>query len=112
MYRLARRLPAVEVPSRPRGLTACYDVTPDWVPIYDRTELDGFYVAIGTSGNQFKNAPVVGRLMAELIGACETGCDHDNDPIVVQLPECELPVRMAHYSRRRTALATSNSVLG
>ena len=29
-----------------------YDVSDDWIPIYDRTDLDGFYVAIGTSGNQ------------------------------------------------------------
>jgi sarcosine oxidase, subunit beta len=33
--------------------------------------VDGFYMAIGTSGNQFKNAAAVGRLMAELIEACE-----------------------------------------
>ena len=30
----------------------------DWLPIYDRTYLDGLYVAIGTSGNQFKNAAI------------------------------------------------------
>ena len=44
-----------------------YDVSDDWVPIYDRTDLDGFYVAIGTSGNQYKNGPVAGHVMAELI---------------------------------------------
>ena len=44
-----------------------YDVTPDWTPIYDGTERDGYYVAIGTSGNQFKNAPMVGRLMRAVI---------------------------------------------
>ena len=32
----------------------------------------GFYMAIGTSGNQFKNAGVVGRLMRELIEASRT----------------------------------------
>ena len=31
--------------------------------------LVGFYMAIGTSGNQFKNAGVAGRLMRELIEA-------------------------------------------
>ena len=50
--------------AKPVGLAALYDVTPDWAPIYDRTSLDGFYVAIGTSGNQFKNSPLVGTLMA------------------------------------------------
>ena len=31
--------------------------------------LSGFYMAIGTSGNQFKNAGVAGRLMREMIEA-------------------------------------------
>ncbi len=37
-------------------------------------------MAIGTSGNQYKNAPVVGRMMAELIDSCEKGLDHDKEP--------------------------------
>ena len=45
-------------------MTGLYDVSRRLVPIYDRTGVDGFYVAIGTSGNQFKNAPVVGRFLA------------------------------------------------
>ena len=35
---------------------------------------------IGSSGNQFKNAPIAGHCMAELIDACEKGHDHDQDP--------------------------------
>ncbi|MDM8555812.1 FAD-binding oxidoreductase, partial [Desulfococcaceae bacterium HSG7] len=31
-------------------------------------------------GNQYKNAPIVGRMMAELIDACEKGLDHDKEP--------------------------------
>jgi glycine/D-amino acid oxidase-like deaminating enzyme len=65
--RAARRFPALGVPGKPVGLAGVYDVTEDWTPIYDRTERDGFYVAIGTSGNQFKNAPMVGQLMAAVI---------------------------------------------
>jgi len=65
--RAARRLPTLGVPSQPRGIAGVYDVTDDWAPIYDRTELDGYFVAIGTSGNQFKNAPVVGKIMAKVI---------------------------------------------
>jgi len=38
-----------------------------WIPIYDKSDLPGFYLAIGTSGNQYKNAPEVGKMMAELI---------------------------------------------
>ena len=65
--RVARRLPGVHVPGRPSGIAGVYDVTEDWTPIYDRTERDGFYVAIGTSGNQFKNAPLVGSFLAALV---------------------------------------------
>src|SRR4051794_3209511 len=69
--RAARRIPSLGVPNRPRGVTGVYDVSGDWTPIYDRTDRAGFYVAIGTSGNQFKNAPVVGKLMATLVDAVE-----------------------------------------
>src|SRR4029077_20329723 len=38
-----------------RVRSALYDVTVlDWYPIFDRTDLDGYYVAIGTSGAWFK----------------------------------------------------------
>ncbi|WP_433372059.1 NAD(P)/FAD-dependent oxidoreductase [Streptosporangium sp. CA-115845] len=65
--RAARRLPDLGVPGRPIGIAGVYDVAEDWTPIYDGTERAGFYVAIGTSGNQFKNAPMVGRLMRAVI---------------------------------------------
>ena len=110
--RLARRLPDVGVPNRPVGLAAAYDVSTDWLPIYDRTEIDGFYVAIGTSGNQFKNAPMVGPLMGALIDACESGRDHDHDPVVVVGPRTGLPINIGSFSRLRTPQNTTNSVLG
>ena len=47
-----------------RGIVDLYDVSDDWLPIYDRSAIDCFYMACGTSGNQFKNAPVVGELMS------------------------------------------------
>ena len=65
--RAARRLPELGVPSRVLGVAGVYDVTEDWTPIYDGTEREGYFVAIGTSGNQFKNAPVVGKIMSQLI---------------------------------------------
>lgn len=99
--RLARRLPGLVVPPRPTGLAGLYDVTEDWIPIYDRTALDGFYVAVGTSGNQLKNAPVVGQLMAALIDACEGGHDHDTDPVRWTGPRTGLEVDLGHYSRLR-----------
>ena len=60
-----------------------YDVSNDWIPIYDRTEIEGYYLAIGTSGNQFKNAPVVGDLMTSVI---LRGADHDREPAELALP--------------------------
>ena len=63
MLRLARRLPEFGVPSRPVGLAALYDASDDWVPIYDRSSLGGWFMACGTSGNQFKNAPLAGQFV-------------------------------------------------
>ena len=109
VFRTSRRVPGVRVPPRPTGVGALYDVTPDWIPVYDRTGLDGFYVAIGTSGNQFKNAPLVGRMMEALI---EAGPDHDAHPVRYRGEETGLEIDMAHYSRRRIPAHTSMSVLG
>ena len=103
LYRAARRLPGLTVPVKPLGITGIYDVSDDWSPIYDRTCVDGFYVAIGTSGNQFKNAPVVGEFLAQLIRACESGHDHDRDPLRLTLAYTGLEVDLGTYSRRRAA---------
>ncbi len=108
VLRAARRLPDLAVPNRPSGIAALYDVADDWIPIYDRTDLDGFYVAIGTSGNQFKNAPVAGHCMAELIGAVERGHDHDGDPLVVTGRYTGLPLEMGTFRRNRLVNADSS----
>jgi sarcosine oxidase subunit beta len=113
VYRLARRVPSLQVPHRPRGIGALYDVADDWIPIYDKTSLGGFYVAIGTSGNQFKNAPVVGRFMATLISACESGQDHDADPVVARGRYTPHSIGLDHYSRLRQIHPESNfNVMG
>ena len=101
VLRAARRIPALTVPNEHRGVAALYDVSDDWIPVYDRTDLDGFYVAIGTSGNQFKNAGIAGHCMAELIGAVQGGRDHDSDPLVVRGPYTGLPIDMGAFSRNR-----------
>ena len=101
VLRLARRIPSLGVPPRPVGYGALYDVADDWIPVYDRTSLAGFYVAMGTSGNQFKNAPVVGGFMATLIQACENGHDHDSDPVVFHGPFTKNTINLGHYSRLR-----------
>jgi len=99
--RLARRIPALRIPNRPLGIVGIYDVADDWIPVYDRTDLDGFYVAIGTSGNQFKNAPVAGAAMAELIVRVEDGHDHDSDPVRVRGPYTGPELDLGSFSRNR-----------
>jgi sarcosine oxidase subunit beta len=111
--RLARRMPSIGLPNRPTGLAAVYDVASDWIPIYDKTSLPGYYVAIGTSGNQFKNAPVIGSLMVALINDWRAGGDHDATPVCWPAPRTGAVVALGHYSRRREPnAASSRSVLG
>ncbi|MDQ1685158.1 MAG: hypothetical protein QOC82_1895 [Frankiaceae bacterium] len=111
--RAARRLPGLTIPNRPAGIVGVYDVADDWTPIYDRTAIDGCYVAIGTSGNQFKNAPAVGRLMARLIDAVERGADHDNDPVEFVGEHTGLRIDLSAFSRTRPVNdASTHTVLG
>jgi sarcosine oxidase, subunit beta len=113
VIRAARRFPGLTVPSAPRGIAGVYDVASDWTPIYDRTPLGGFYVAIGTSGNQFKNAPLVGRFMAEIVDAVEAGHDHDADPVHHVGEYTGVKINLGAFSRRRDVnTASSGTVMG
>lgn len=112
MMRVARRVPEFGVPHRPTGLAALYDVADDWVPIYDKSDLPGFYMACATSGNQFKNAPMSGRFMRAIIEAEADGRDHDVDPVEVVGGRTGRPIHLASFSRRRARAATSGTVLG
>lgn len=109
--RVARRFPGLEVPPRPRGLASVYDVSADWAPVYDRTDAPGLYAALGTSGNQFKTAPLVGELVAQLVVEVEGGRNHDADPLVVPGARTGLPIELGAFSRRR-AVGAATSVLG
>ncbi|HEX3591320.1 MAG TPA: FAD-dependent oxidoreductase [Pseudonocardiaceae bacterium] len=111
--RAARRLPGLRVPNRARGVVGVYDVAEDWTPIYDRTELPGFYVAMGTSGNQFKNAPVVGKMMATLIEQVEAGVDHDGQPVQYKGMHTGLRIDLGVFSRKRDRnTGSSGTVMG
>lgn len=113
LTRVARRLPDLPVPTQPRGIAGVYDTTTDWTPIYDRSALDGFYLAIGTSGNQFKNAPVVGSMLADLIEAVEAGHDHDAAPVQHTGRWTGLEIDLGTFSRKRPVNAASTgTVLG
>jgi sarcosine oxidase subunit beta len=112
-YRAARRFPELTVPHRPAGIAGVYDATDDWTPIYDRTSEPGFYVAMGTSGNQFKNAPLVGQVMAHLVAAVEAGHDHDRDPLTFTTPRTGNVLELATWSRlRRRRGDAPTSVMG
>jgi sarcosine oxidase subunit beta len=101
VYRLARRVPDLPIPNEPQGVADMYDVSDDWIPIYDKSSLPGFYMAVGTSGNQFKNAAIAGLMMAEVIDACENGRDHDVNPVEVTGPYTGLTLNAGFYSRLR-----------
>ena len=58
-------------------------------------------MAIGTSGNQFKNASIAAAMMTELINKCENGYDHDKDPIQFNAKYIGKNLNTGFYSRKR-----------
>ena len=109
--RAARRLSTLSVPVSPKGVAGVYDVAEDWTPIYDRTELDGFYVAMGTSGNQFKNAPLVGRFLVTIVEQVESGHDHDGDPLRYAGEHTGNSINLGAFSRKRPFNANSTGTV-
>lgn len=113
VYRMAQRIPSLRIPGQAQGIVDLYDVSDDWIPIYDKSDLAGYYMAVGTSGNQYKNGPMAGLLMADLIDACEHGRDHDADPVRVTCPITGQVLNAGFYSRNREIVEDSSfSVLG
>ncbi|WP_170460226.1 NAD(P)/FAD-dependent oxidoreductase [Ruegeria arenilitoris] len=111
--RYAQRVPSLGIPSRTRGVVDLYDASTDWIPIYDKSSLPGFYMACGTSGNQYKNAPIAGKMMAALVEYCEGGADHDAQPLQFELPHIKRTIDAGFYSRKRPINEESSfSVLG
>ncbi len=111
--RTAQRFPDLGIPSRMKGVVELYDVADDWIPIYDASCVPGFFMAIGTSGNQFKNAPVAGVMMAELIEKVQAGHDHDAEPVTLALKHTGRTIDLGFYSRKREINRESSfSVLG
>lgn len=111
--RLAQRVPSLGIPGDTRGVVDLYDASTDWIPIYDRSALGGFYMACGSSGNQYKNAPIAGKMMAALVAYCEAGNDHDAEPLQFTLPYIQRTINVGFYSRKRPINEQSSfSVLG
>lgn len=96
--RAAQRFPDLAIPNTARGTVGIYDVSDDWIPIYDKTDRPGYYVAIGTSGNQFKNGPLIGEVMAQII---EQGEAHDTAPAKLQLSHIQQEIDLGFFSRNR-----------
>jgi sarcosine oxidase subunit beta len=109
VWRAALRFPHLAIPNTAQGFSALYDVSDDWLPVYDATDVAGFFTAIGTSGNQFKNAPVVGEIMAIII----LQPDHDRSPAQFELPYTRKTLDLRCFSRLRAKNKESSySVLG
>jgi sarcosine oxidase subunit beta len=113
VMREAQRLVNLRIPNTMQGVVDLYDCTDDWIPIYDRSDLAGFYMAVGTSGNQYKNAPVAGAIMAYLIEQVEAGHDHDRDPVRYPLKYIQRQLNLGSFSRLREINQDSSfSVIG
>jgi sarcosine oxidase subunit beta len=69
-----RIFPPLERAGLASSWAGLYEMTPDRHPIIGATPVDGFLVAAGFSGHGFQHAPVVGKLLAELVvdGAAHT----------------------------------------
>jgi len=113
VMREAQRIKDLPIPNKMQGIVDLYDTTDDWIPIYDKSELPGFYMAVGTSGNQYKNAQVVGVMMTYLIEKVEAGHDHDNDPVQFPMKYTGRTFNVGFFSRlREINLDSSFSVIG
>lgn len=97
--RLARRIPELGVPRSRQGVVGLYDAAEDWLPIYDRTCYDGLFVAMATSGTQFKTAPIVGELLRYIVESELAGRDHTTEPF--PSPVSTRTYSTAQFSRLR-----------
>jgi glycine/D-amino acid oxidase-like deaminating enzyme len=62
-----RRFPPLERAGIVSTWAGLYEMTPDRHPIVGSTPVEGLLVAAGFSGHGFQHAPVVGKLLAELV---------------------------------------------
>ena len=105
--------PDLPLSSKVKVVVSLYDVSDDWIPIYDKSDLPGFYMAVCSSGNQYKNAPIAGVMMTELIEACEKGQNHDQETVKLHLKYINREIDIGFYSRNRLINSESSmSVLG
>lgn len=104
-----------------QGFVSTYDVAEDWTPIYDKSNLKGYYQAIATSGNQFKNAGIIGKIVEKIISDNENNrIDTDQTTSFLELENLGAPgegddklryLSLSHFSRLRD-LSSGGNVLG
>jgi glycine/D-amino acid oxidase-like deaminating enzyme len=71
-----RRYPEMSGGRFHNGYASLYDLTSDWQPIVGALPgLDGLYGSLGSSGHGFKLAPIIGRIVAQLVLGEETDRD-------------------------------------
>lgn len=99
LERTSRAVPRMADARYARGWAGAFDITPDWMPILDETDLEGFFVAAGMSGHGFKLAPAVGEMMAALI----SGAAPPVDPA---------PFRLSRFAGRAATGTFVSSYLG
>lgn len=72
---IAGRMPAMSQAVFRGGWSGAFSVTPDWHPVLDGVQgIDGLYCAVGFSGHGFKESPMIGKAMAELITKGSAEC--------------------------------------
>ncbi|MCW3838098.1 NAD(P)/FAD-dependent oxidoreductase [Sphingomonas canadensis] len=111
LWRAALRFPDLPIAARAQGYAALYDVASDWTPVYDRADVDGMFLAIGTSGNQFKNAPMAGEIVAALVAHHGDGAERPAPP-PFRLPRIGQALDLGAFARRRAVLPGGGSVMG
>jgi len=63
--RMCRLVPELENVAILRQWSGSYCMTPDGSPIVDKTDVDGFFCAVGMSGHGFMFGPALGKFIAE-----------------------------------------------
>ena len=114
MYRAALRMPEMPIPSgiNKKFVVSTYDVSEDWTPIYDKTNIGGYYLSMGTSGNQYKNAGAIGPMFDNLVEEVENGRLHDTNPVIHKLKYLDEEINLATFSRLREPMKTAANVFG
>ena len=111
IYRGCLRMPKLPIPRGKdvKGVVSMYDVTEDWTPIYDKSNIENYFMAIGTSGNQFKNAPLIGELMSSIITNYNLNY-HDYSPTKFKMKNFNNTIDLGTFSRLRKVVSNSNCV--